>query len=134
MPFVICLAAALVLHLIIGWEWTLAAGILFGLMVQRVAWLGGAAIGLLSWGVLLLYSYVVAPEPMGRMTDTVGSLLGGMPAWIAPLLILLLGMLLSMLGAMTGSAAAGLIRSARTSETQTAGGSDTTISQTTSKP
>jgi hypothetical protein len=107
--FAVALVLALLLHIFLGWEWTLLAGFVYGIRSKRLAWPGAGAVGLLSWGILLLYSYIVAPEPMGRMVETVGALLGGIPYWAVTILTLVLGFLLGVLGGLLGSLLAKLI-------------------------
>ena len=103
LPFVVALGLALLLHLLVGWEWTLLAGVVYGFWVRRLAWLGAGVVGLLAWALLLLYSYVVAAESMGRMSDTIAALAGGSASWLVPLATLTVGFVLGALGGVLGA-------------------------------
>ena len=69
---------ALILHLLLGWAWTILAGVIGGLWKGRGGWwVGGLGVGL-SWLWLILFNFGAAAEPIRRMTDMLGGILGGM--------------------------------------------------------
>ncbi|MDX1545633.1 MAG: hypothetical protein R3247_01515 [Rhodothermales bacterium] len=91
------------LHLVLGWAWTLGAGIAAGLWAGPRGWLlGGAGVGM-AWGALVLYNYAVAAEPVGQMASTMGGILGGMPGAATLGLTLLVGILLGAAGGGVGT-------------------------------
>ncbi len=91
---------ALLLHLLLGWMWTMLAGIAVGVWIGRRGWLvGGIGVGL-SWLGLVLYNFVVAAGPVGRMTDTLGGILGNLPG---PLIVALTVLIAGLLGAVGGA-------------------------------
>ena len=48
---------------------------------------------MLAWGTLMAWNVAVAPQESLNMMETLGSLLGGMPAFVTPLLTLLMAAL-----------------------------------------
>ena len=89
---------ALVLHMLLGWAWTLLAGVVAGVWVGRRGWLvGGMGVGL-SWLVLIVYNFIMASGPVGRMTETLGGILGNLPGFAVVGITLLIGVLLGTLG------------------------------------
>ena len=94
---------ALVLHLLLGWAWTILAGVVVGVWQGPRGWLvGGIGVGL-SWLGLVLYNVVVAAEPVGRMTDTLGGILGGLPGLVIVVFTVLIGVLLGLVGGGLGT-------------------------------
>jgi hypothetical protein len=103
MKLLVIILLALVIHLLLGWAWTILAGIVAGVWALRRGWLlGGAGVGL-SWLVLIGYNFVVAPGPVGRMTDTMGGILGHLPGIAVVGLTLLMGVLLGTVGGGLGT-------------------------------
>lgn len=93
----------LVLHLLLGWMWTMLAGMAVGVWIGRRGWfVGGIGVGL-SWLGLVLYNFVVAAGPVGRMTDTFGGILGNLPGFVIVVITVLLGVLLGMIGGGLGT-------------------------------
>jgi hypothetical protein len=101
---------SIALHLTLGWEWTVLAGLAGGLWAFRGGWRVGALGVLLGWGALVVWNFVVAAEPMGRMVETFGGLMGNVPGWGVVAATLLLGGLLGLLGGAAGTALRGLIK------------------------
>ena len=104
---------ALALHLLLGWKWTLLAGVVGGAWAGPGGWRVGAVGVGLDFLVLIVYSYVAAPVEVGNMVETVGGLFGG----IGPLLVvvtLVIGVLLGGVGGALGTALRGLFAEART--------------------
>ena len=103
MKIVVTTLLALVLHLLLGWMWTMLAGIAVGVWIGRRGWLvGGIGVGL-SWLGLVLYNFVVAAGPVGRMTDTLGGILGNLPGLLIVALTVLIGVLLGAVGGAVGT-------------------------------
>ena len=93
------------------------AGVVAGVWVGRRGWLvGGMGVGL-SWLVLILYNYTVAPEPVLRMTETLGGILGNLPGFAIVGVTLLIGVLLGTVGGGLGTQI-GLLARGRGSITQ----------------
>ncbi len=94
---------ALLLHVLLGWAWTILAGMAVGLWIGRRGWLvGGIGVGL-SWLGLVLYNVVVAPGPVGRMAETLGGILGNLPGPLVVALTVLIGGLLGAVGGAVGT-------------------------------
>ena len=101
---------ALILHLLLGWAWTMAAGVVAGVWQGQRGWLiGGGGVGL-SWLVLIVYNLVVASEPVGRMAETLGGILGNLPGFAIFGLTLMIGVVLGVVGGGLGSRLAGLVQ------------------------
>lgn len=93
---------ALVLHLTLGWAWTLAAGLAGGAWARRRGWLVGTLGVTLGWAVLVAYNFVVAGAAVQTMTSTVGGLLGNMPGVAVVAATVFIGGLLGLLGGVLG--------------------------------
>ncbi len=98
-------AAALAVHLVIGWAWTLVVAIGVGFWHGRGGWLVGAASVGLSFVILIAYNFVVAPAPVGRMGEVMGGILGGLPAPAIFIGTGLIGFLIGTAGGGLGSGA-----------------------------
>ena len=100
---------ALVLHVVLGWAWTIAAGLAAGLWIGRGGWhLGAASVGI-DWLVLVLYNYLVAPRAVHLMSENLGSLLGNLPFFVIVALTPMIGALLGLLGGAAGTQLARLL-------------------------
>jgi hypothetical protein len=106
-------ACALLLHLTLGWAWTLGAGVLAGLFVPKRGWLVGTLGVTLNWAVLITYNYVVAPAATQAMVDTMGGIIGNTPGMAVVAGTLSIGMLLGGLGGGVGTFARQMLRPAR---------------------
>ena len=110
LPKVLCGgAAALVIHLVIGWAWTLAAGVGAGFWQGRCGWLAGAGSVGLSFSLLIAYNFVAAPVPVGRMGAVMGGIMGGLPPAAVFVLTGLIGLLIGAVGGGLGAAARQII-------------------------
>jgi len=98
--------SSLILHLALGWAWTVGAGVLGGLWVGRNGWFLGAAGTALGWAALVGYTAAVASGPFRVLVDTVGDLAGPVPGIVLLPATVLLGGLLGGLGGGIG----GLLR------------------------
>ena len=99
---------AFVLHLLLGWGWTLVAGIAGGVWAVRRGWLVGALGVGLDWLVWLFYDYLTAQAATAEMVRVLGATLGNLPGGAVVGLTLLLGLLLGALGGLIGTQAARL--------------------------
>jgi hypothetical protein len=90
--------------LMLGWEWTVLAGIVGGLVSQRRSgWLVGGGGAALGWAALVVYTAAVAPASLRVLADTLSSLAGNIPGAALVGLTVLLGGLLGALGGGIGS-------------------------------
>ncbi|PEN15102.1 hypothetical protein CRI94_02100 [Longibacter salinarum] len=107
----VALAAALsaVLHLALGWEWTLVPAVLVGVLSAGRGWLAGLLTVLLPWAGILAWSYSVAPGSTPILLDVLGGLIGGnTPGAAVVALTLLFGALLGFAGGAVGGQLRGL--------------------------
>ena len=102
MLFAAVLVLALLLHILIGWQWTILAGVVYGFLGPRLVWLHAALACGLAWTLLVLWNYAVAPLETGRMTETVGGLFGNIAPSAVVALTILLCALCGLIGALIG--------------------------------
>lgn len=96
------IAIALIIHLLLGWIWTIGAALIAGLWVAHRWWiLGPIAVGG-SWLILVLYNLARAPDATLELWRVFGGLMGGLPGAITLLVTVLIGMLLGLSGALVG--------------------------------
>ena len=119
MKVIVCIGVAVFIHIVLGWEWTLAAGILCGLMMERRGWLGGAICVASGWGVLVLINYFAAPEPLLRMLDVTGQIMGNLPGAMIVVLTILIGGAIGLLGGLIGTQLVQIVPSLRLYKQQT---------------
>jgi hypothetical protein len=91
------------LHLTIGWEATVIAGVGAGAWVQRHGWALGAAGTALGWAGLVCYSAFVAPAAFRVLLDTIGAFAGTIPGEALVGGTVVLGTILGALGGGIGS-------------------------------
>jgi hypothetical protein len=94
---------SLVLHILLGWQWSLVGGIVAGTLTPRFGWLTGTIAVTLSWGALVLYNFSVAPAEMTRFLEIVSGLFGNMPRPMVVVTTLAMGALLGLLGGTIGT-------------------------------
>ena len=99
---------ALALHILLGWQWSLIGGVIAGFGVRRFAWAAGMIAVALSWMLLVVYNFAVAPAEMARFVKIASGLFGNMPGPMLVLATILIGALLGVLGGMTGGLARNL--------------------------
>ena len=108
MKTAVTLVLAFVLHLLLGWAWTLVAGMVGGAWAVRRGWLVGALGVGLDWLAWLLYDYLTAQAATAEMVRVVGGALGNLPGGAVVGLTLLLGLVIGGLGGFIGTQAAEL--------------------------
>lgn len=108
--FSLVLLAAVLLHVILGWAWTMLAGVLAGMWVDRRGWLVGGSVVALDWLLLIGWNFVVAGHAVSRMLSTVGGIIGNMPGLAVVGVTLLIGAVVGTLGGVIGSGIAALTR------------------------
>lgn len=103
----LCIAAtgaiSVTLHLTLGWEWTVLAGVTAGLWRPGRGWALGAIGGALGWGALIGYTASVAPGPLRLLLDTLGALGGNIPGEAVVGATLVLGAVLGAVGGGLGT-------------------------------
>lgn len=97
-------AIALVLHVWLGWIWSIAGSLFAGFMVKKANGLAGAVVLLVSWALLIGWNLAVAPSESVNMMETMGDLLGGMPGFVIPVATLLMAALLGFFSGRLGGA------------------------------
>ncbi len=101
---------AVLLHLILGWPWTILAGVAAGVWKGRGGWRVGALGVGLGWLVFVVYDYLVAADAVAEMTRVMGGLLGNLPGFVVVVVTLVIGLVLGALGGAVGTQAAALAR------------------------
>lgn len=98
-------ALALLLHLTLGWAWTLLAGVIGGVWARRwgrAMLVGAIGVGL-DWAVLVGYNLIVAGAETRIMTGIMGALIGNTPGAVVVAATVLIGALIGALGGWMGS-------------------------------
>lgn len=100
---------ALAFHLMFGWAWSVAGGVVAGVLGRKRGWLaGGIAVGL-SWVLFVAHAFIVASAPTLRLLHIIGGLFGGIPSMLVPVITVLPGLLLGIAGGALGSSVHPLI-------------------------
>lgn len=76
------------MHVAFGWMYSVAGPIVAGYLAGRRSVLTGLACQFLAWGLLVGWNVAIAPQESLNLMETLAGLLGGMPAFITPLLVL----------------------------------------------
>ncbi len=95
--------AAIVLHLLLGWVWSIGGGVAVGLFMPKRAWLFGGISVAMGWTLFVVHSFIVAPEPTGRLMVILGDMFGEIPSVLIPALTILIGALLGISGGVLGT-------------------------------
>ncbi|WP_457651896.1 hypothetical protein [Rhodocaloribacter sp.] len=110
MSLLFTFALAVVLHLILGWPWTILAGVAAGVWKGRGGWrIGALGVGL-GWLAFVVYDYLVAAGAVGEMTRVMGGLMGNLPGFVVVVVTLVIGLVLGALGGAVGTQAAALAK------------------------
>lgn len=112
--FATLLLVTVLLHVLLGWEWTILAGVAAGYVYDRRGWLLGALIVAADWLLLVLFNYLVDARAIGAMTTAVGSILGNMPSFAVVAMTLSIGFMLGLLGGAAGTQLRHLVSRRRT--------------------
>ncbi len=103
MIFLGALLLAMLLHVVLGWPWSILGGVAAGVASTKTGWLlGMVAVGM-SWSMLILYNFVVAPDETSRFLTITGGLFGNMSGPTLVVVTVSLGLLLGLLGGVIGS-------------------------------
>ena len=93
LPTALVAGMTVVLTLLGGWELGLLGALVAAFWAERSGRI--AALGVcLAWLLMVMYSYVTSTVATQAMAASVGSILGGVPAALMPLLSIALGALL----------------------------------------
>lgn len=100
------------LHATVGWEWTIAAAVLTGVLSIRRGWLAGCLALAIAWGGVLLGSYLTAPAASGVLLGVISGLISGNTTpFVAVACTLVFGGLLGLAGGVIGSQLRAMITS-----------------------
>lgn len=102
MIFLASLLVALVLHILIGWPWSIAGGAVAGFASSRSGWLVGTVAVAMSWALLVLYNFATSPAEMGRFISITGALFGNLSGPMLVGVTVSIGALLGLLGGTIG--------------------------------
>ena len=99
----VSLFTALVLHVVLGWPWSVGGGILAGWLFPRGAWWRGAVVVGMDWALLIGYNLFVAYGPVREMHRVVADIAWSSPSWTIPLASVLVGAAIGVGGGLVGS-------------------------------
>jgi hypothetical protein len=94
---------SLVLHVALGWVWSVLGAVLAGSLTNRLGALVGATSMVLAWGLAILYSFMTAPGETVEMARVVAALLGNLPSPVTVALTLFIAAALGLTGGWFGS-------------------------------
>ncbi|GAB5519254.1 MAG: hypothetical protein RhofKO_15050 [Rhodothermales bacterium] len=103
---IIGIALSIVLHLLLGWAWTIIAAVAGGYLAHRGGWWVGMLTLLVGWGSLLLGFTLLDGQSVRATMEIMGGILGGVPGLAVVIAPLLIASILGVLGGAAGSAAA----------------------------
>ena len=96
------IGASVLLHWLLGWPWTILAGVLCGFLVVRRYGLWSSLSVAAGWAIFVIFDYVAAPEATANMLDVTGQILGNLPGFMVVVLTIAIGALLGLLGGLVG--------------------------------
>ena len=102
--------ASLVLHLALGWLWTVLAGVIGGYWAPRRGWFVGALGVGLGWLALVSFNFVVAGASTLILVNTLGALVGNTPPALIVAATLLIALLTGALGGWVGCRLAAVLK------------------------
>lgn len=103
MIFLGALLLSLALHVVLGWPWSILGGVAAGMASTKTGWLVGTFSVGISWALLVLYNFVVAPVETSRFLTVTGGLFGNMSGPMLVVVTVSLGLILGLLGGVVGS-------------------------------
>lgn len=109
MLLVLATLVALALHVLLGWQWSIVGGVIAGFGINRFGWALGAAAVSVSWLLLVVYNFAVAPAEMARFVEVTSGLLGNMPGPMLVVTTVLLGTVLGLSGGLMGALARSIV-------------------------
>lgn len=101
--YIVGTAVSLVLHVTLGWAWSVVGAILAGGLSSRLGALVGATSMVLAWGLAILYSFMRAPDETAEMARVVAALLGNLPSPVTVALTLFIAAAIGLAGGWFGS-------------------------------
>jgi hypothetical protein len=81
------------MHLAFGWMYSVRGPVAAGYLAGRRSIRMGMLAQVLAWGLLVGWNIAVAPQESLNFMETLAGLLGGMPAFVTPLLVLVVAAL-----------------------------------------
>ncbi len=109
MKFLVSAAAAVAVHLLVGWWATPFVALAAGAWQGRGGWWMGLAVLVAAWGALVAYTAFAGAGGLGRMSAAMGAVLG-VPAVLVPVATLVIAALLGAVGGLAGAGLRGLVR------------------------
>lgn len=94
---------SVVIHVSLGWEATVLAGLVGGFWATRHGWFVGALGTAVAWAGLVVYSAAVSAPAFRVLLDTIGALAGNIPGKALVGLTVFLGAVLGALGGAVGT-------------------------------
>jgi len=96
------LVLSLILHPLVGWVWTAAAGAAGGWVSRRRGWLAGALGGAAAWSLIAAWNFTVDTRAVAEMNRVVATILGDLPTASTAALTVVIGALLGGAGGLLG--------------------------------
>jgi hypothetical protein len=110
MRWLFSIAVTAACHLLLGWAWGVARGILAGwLWTSGGWWRGAVAVGSV-WAGLTSYTIAVATGPAIELHRILAGVSGLVPSFAVPIIIIAVGILIGLSGGLVGSGLRRLVR------------------------
>lgn len=113
MRIALCFLAALLFHVLLGWEWSLLGGVFCGMMIAKKPGLWGAMCVGGAWLLLAVFNLLWARDAVLEMITVTGQIMGNLPGFVIVLLTVLIGSALGFVGALAGTKLVQLIPALR---------------------
>lgn len=98
------LLLSMVLHLFVGWPWSIVGAIIVGAVHPKAGWLAGGALLTVSWAALIGSNILLAPQEAFNMINTVALLLGDLPGLVTVVATLIIAFVLGSASGWLGAA------------------------------
>ena len=106
----IAVVCALLLHLALGWMWSVGGAIVGGYLADRKGWMVGGFGLTLAWTAIILFRFVQAPYQVSEMARVMAALLGNMPAVVTYVVTIGISAILGVAGGAVGASLAAFRR------------------------
>ncbi len=102
MILILAIALSILIHLFVGWEYTILAGVFAGYFGKKFGPIQGMAALGIAWMSLLFWNFIVAKDPASKLVDFFSHLLGDLSPGLVLILIIGIACILGLLGGLIG--------------------------------
>ena len=102
--FLLSAGTALLLHLILGWQFAVIGAVVAGALFNEKPIWAGVLTMVVCWGGLVIYNFTVATEETMKMVGIMAALIGDIPPFMTVGLTVLIAAILGAAGGWLGAA------------------------------